>query len=409
MRQKKMNSLLQLRDYTITRLRVDWSEPGGAKGVPSTDMLGNEGQIKVGYNVMRNRENDRSFALEFSCVTGPADTKTDAGYIVDAKIVGFFDFPADASEEAMQRMIRVNGTTILYGVLRGHVSSVTGAFPAGKHVLPTVNMLEMVKEIEEGEYSVQEDVRTETIGSKDGLQVYKVTTTKEKIDRLPISEKVFLLQTMTIQQELATLYKLAFMFYKPGGEGVEAKARVGQLWVLLFLLSGKLVEAWNALLKSPKSKKVIDGLLENFDLRGKQAYTSLRRFFGSDAAIQWYVRNKHAFHYDWKEAKENLALLENEEEIEWFLAETRGNVYSSLPTLLVARRILKEKNSASPDDLKVYYEEIKTVTGWFLDLVERALVSLVKKHPELFEMADSITIGEVAKESEVELPYFVST
>ncbi|MCK5841034.1 MAG: hypothetical protein KAH31_02615 [Candidatus Sabulitectum sp.] len=65
------------------------------------------------------------------------------------EIFGIFSFPSETSLNDMEGIIRVNGCTILYGLLRGHLASVTGAFPSGPYVLPTVNMLEVVKRIEE--------------------------------------------------------------------------------------------------------------------------------------------------------------------------------------------------------------------------------------------------------------------
>jgi hypothetical protein len=49
----------------------------------------------------------------------------------------------------MQYLIRVNGGTILYGILRGEIAAFTGSFPGGKFNLPTVNMMEIVKDCEE--------------------------------------------------------------------------------------------------------------------------------------------------------------------------------------------------------------------------------------------------------------------
>jgi hypothetical protein len=41
------------------------------------------------------------------------------GYTIDSEIVGLFSFPEGASEVKMQMLIRVNGATILYGILLG--------------------------------------------------------------------------------------------------------------------------------------------------------------------------------------------------------------------------------------------------------------------------------------------------
>ena len=67
---------------------------------------------------------------------------------IDVEIAGIFSFPDGTGSSDMQGIIRVNGCTIFYSLLRGHLASVTGVFQSGPYVLPTVNMLEVVKKIE---------------------------------------------------------------------------------------------------------------------------------------------------------------------------------------------------------------------------------------------------------------------
>ena len=68
---------------------------------------------------------------------------------IDSEIVGYFSFSEEFSdEEKRQITIRINGSVILYGILRGQIATFTGSFPNGKFNLPTVNMIEIVNEIE---------------------------------------------------------------------------------------------------------------------------------------------------------------------------------------------------------------------------------------------------------------------
>ncbi len=48
----------------------------------------------------------------------------------------------------MQSLVRFNGCTILYGILRGQLANITGSFPNRKLLLPTVMMEDVVKDIE---------------------------------------------------------------------------------------------------------------------------------------------------------------------------------------------------------------------------------------------------------------------
>jgi hypothetical protein len=56
----------------------------------------------------------------------------------------------------MQRLIRINGCSILYSTLRGHISSITSNFPCGRIILPTIIIMDLVNEIEKNHNATKE-------------------------------------------------------------------------------------------------------------------------------------------------------------------------------------------------------------------------------------------------------------
>ena len=78
----------------------------------------------IGYDVAQNAEAPDHYRLTFRVKVQEKDVDgRDTGYYVEAHIVGYFSFPASVSEEDREYLIRVNGGTILYGILRGHIAS----------------------------------------------------------------------------------------------------------------------------------------------------------------------------------------------------------------------------------------------------------------------------------------------
>lgn len=138
-----MPDILRLRQFDLLQLHVDWAPP---KDGADADL--DEPIVGCHYEVLRSKESPREFALEFTVKVLPAPGKPVAGYVIDAKIVGFFSFPESMDEEQMQQLIRINGGTILYGILRGQLSAFTGAFPGGQFILPAVYMQEVVVDVE---------------------------------------------------------------------------------------------------------------------------------------------------------------------------------------------------------------------------------------------------------------------
>ncbi len=128
-----------LEEFFMTRVNLAWHDP---KETTTVDV-----KHEFDYDVHRNTQQENLFRLVFRFGLSP-QTPVPVGYVLESEIVGYFSFPDTTSEENMQALIRYNGCTILYGILRGQIANITGSFPHAKLVLPTVMMEEVVNEIE---------------------------------------------------------------------------------------------------------------------------------------------------------------------------------------------------------------------------------------------------------------------
>ena len=129
----------QLDDFHFRRLSVEWHDPEA----PGQVDVNHSFDYSVGqHNAEKNRYR---LALRFKAVS---DTPKPIGYVVQAEIVGLFRFPEGMEQAKMDFLIRLNGCTILYGILRGQIASLTGVFPQRKLVLPTFMMKDVIEGIE---------------------------------------------------------------------------------------------------------------------------------------------------------------------------------------------------------------------------------------------------------------------
>lgn len=140
-----MPDILKLEQFQLTDLTVKWHEEGNEG---REECLIADGECALSYDVLRQKEDPRYFALKMRFQFTPKAHPFKAGYEIGTNIDGFFSFPEALSEDEMQALIRVNGLTILYGVLRGELASVTGLFPGGRFVLPAVYMPDIIASIE---------------------------------------------------------------------------------------------------------------------------------------------------------------------------------------------------------------------------------------------------------------------
>lgn len=105
------------------------------------------GGFNVDFDVQRNANDESTFRIimRIKLATDGYTTDENPQYGIGLTIVGYFGFAEDTEEELMQRMVRINGSSILYGIARGIVGQATGASKHGQFVLPTVNFVEIVK------------------------------------------------------------------------------------------------------------------------------------------------------------------------------------------------------------------------------------------------------------------------
>jgi len=136
-----MPDIIQLENFFLNKLHADWVQP---KRLPAEITS----RVRVNYDVLRHRDEPSRFRLTLKVDVKSEAKEETAGYQITSEIVGLFSFPEGMAEDQVQALIRINGGTILYGILRGEVAAITGSFAGRKFILPTVFMPEIVKQIE---------------------------------------------------------------------------------------------------------------------------------------------------------------------------------------------------------------------------------------------------------------------
>lgn len=124
------------------------------------------GDFNVDFDVQRSAQDEQSFRIimHINVAQDGYTVDTNPSHSISLTIVGYFSFAQGTDEEQMQRMIRINGSSILYGIARGLVGQATGASKHGQFVLPTVNFVEIVKAKEAATLESSEDQRQLTNG-----------------------------------------------------------------------------------------------------------------------------------------------------------------------------------------------------------------------------------------------------
>lgn len=139
-----MNTQLQLEDYYLTKLHIDWRAP--AKAEVRVDEI----QTGIDYDVAVHTKEKNRYKLDLRIrLTETGKEEKDVGYIVAADIVGLFSFPEGSDKLTREKLIRINGVSLLYSTFRGILGGMTGMFQGRRLALPTIMPNEVVQRVEE--------------------------------------------------------------------------------------------------------------------------------------------------------------------------------------------------------------------------------------------------------------------
>jgi preprotein translocase subunit SecB len=138
-----MNPVCQLEDFSLTKLHVDFHST-------NEDQLEvNKARSHFDYDVGQHPENPNLFRMDLRVDYHEENDSGQAiGHAVKTEIIGFFSFNNADDKENLSLLVRLNGVSILYGLLRGMVANATGVFPAGKCILPTIMPRDVVESVE---------------------------------------------------------------------------------------------------------------------------------------------------------------------------------------------------------------------------------------------------------------------
>lgn len=135
----------QLEEFFVTTLHLDHRE---FKGQESSKPA----QLGYGfdYTLGGHNEQDHRYRMAFRVEAEEfAENEQPIGMKLAAEVVGYLALNPALSKADREKLVRENGVSILYGILRGIVATMSGAFPNGKLLLPTTLPADIVSQVEE--------------------------------------------------------------------------------------------------------------------------------------------------------------------------------------------------------------------------------------------------------------------
>jgi len=133
---------LQLEDYFLTRLHVDFSFP------KEEEVHVEELSFDFDFDSLTHRDDPLRRMLTLRVRAGEqTENGEPVAHQLDCEINGQFQVPEEIPEDHREGLVCVNGVSILYSTLRGIIGNLSGSFPAGRLCLPTINPKELVENV----------------------------------------------------------------------------------------------------------------------------------------------------------------------------------------------------------------------------------------------------------------------
>ncbi len=134
-----MLSTLQLTGFHLNKLSIEKHSDVGS----DQDEGDEEFKFTFKYDVKSHKDGKNRFRIVLDFGLFP--TAVLEYYQCHASITGYFTFTEDLDKETMMRLLHLNGLSILYGILRGQLSMISGSFGGNKLNLPTMNIQEILR------------------------------------------------------------------------------------------------------------------------------------------------------------------------------------------------------------------------------------------------------------------------
>lgn len=143
--------VLQLEKHFLQKLHIDWKPPAAE---PATSVAAT--RCAFDYDIAVHRTEKHRRMITFRLRAEEIDhNEQPVAHKVDCEIVGLFSLTSATPLGKEEEILRINGVSILYGILRGIFSMTTGAFPGGGFSLPSVMPQDIVRDVEANKMSAQ--------------------------------------------------------------------------------------------------------------------------------------------------------------------------------------------------------------------------------------------------------------
>ena len=134
-----MQPPLELQDYWIEELVVQANPEYDGKKI-SSQML-----PEIDFHIAKAPQQKKFLICMTIGILSKKDEPNSAPYRIVVTLSGQYQFRKETDEQTIRKMLAPNGLAILYGIARATVAQATACGRHGKFLLPTVDLIEILR------------------------------------------------------------------------------------------------------------------------------------------------------------------------------------------------------------------------------------------------------------------------
>jgi hypothetical protein len=214
------------------------------------------------------------------------------------------------------------------------------------------------------------------------MKIKKVTLPKGKINELSPEVRGFFFLAGHMQNEICSLTKVFHWCINdaPNSDrcSVQRVGRRMQGLIYARILSGKLLEAWEAIKKVWFGTGISRTYQPRLCREAEQALGNIKRYFGSQNLI-YRIRNSHSFHYSTDGIEDIWKEMANSSNFQIILGGTTWNNFNLAAEMVVngAMMITIDPDSTT-EQLELFFRDFQDVAVCFSDFLEGAILLILE-------------------------------
>lgn len=159
-----MDTPLQLEEYFFPHVKVSADpEAVGPDGTAKCD-------FGINVNAIKTEDEPGSYQVSLVIASSPESEKQRIPYSIELAVIGFFKVSPEWPDP--QKLLEINGASILYAAAREFIITITSRGPWGSFMLPTASFLKI--------YAQKHEVKERKGGDLDSPKEVKIPKPKKR-------------------------------------------------------------------------------------------------------------------------------------------------------------------------------------------------------------------------------------